>query len=84
MEVVNIAPAQQGVVELLGRFDGTTAFIKDTQIVFGPQTGVPGIAWILVNGLPEGLERQRILPRLIQRLTPKIIQIKTVVARQAR
>ena len=84
MEVVNIAPAQEGVVELPGGFDCTTALIKDTQIVFGPQTGVPGIAWILVNGLPEGLERQRILRRLVQGLTPKIIQIKTVVARQGR
>ena len=40
MEVINIAPAQEGVIELPGGFDCTTALIKDTQIVFGPQTGV--------------------------------------------
>src|SRR5437763_15340888 len=82
MEVVNVALAQEGVVDLPGCFDFTTALIEDTQIVFGPQTGVLGIAWILVNGLPVGCERQRILPRLVQGLTPKIIQIKTVVTRQ--
>ena len=79
MEIVNITPAQEGMVELLGCFDFTATLIKDTQIVFRPQTGVLGIAWILVDGLPEGLERQRILPRLIQGLTPKIIQIKAIV-----
>jgi hypothetical protein len=71
MEVINIAPAQEGVVELPGGFDCTTALIKDTQIVFGPQTGVLGITWILVSGMPEGFERQRILPRLIQSLPQK-------------
>src|SRR5262245_60960748 len=84
MEVINIAPAQEGVVELPGGFDCTATLIKDTQIVFCPQTGVFGIAWILVSGLPKGCERQRILPCLIQGLTPKIIQIETVVARQRR
>src|SRR5215831_19154781 len=84
MEVVNIAPAQQSVVELLGGFDCTTALIKDTQIVFCPQTGILNVPWILVDGLPESFERQRILPRLVQRLAPKIIQIKAVVARQGR
>src|SRR4029434_7596665 len=69
------------MVELLGCFDFTATLIKDTQIVFRPQTGVLGIPWILVEGLPERLERQRILPRLIQRLTPKIIQIKAIVTR---
>jgi hypothetical protein len=73
MEVANIAPTQEGMVELPGGFDCTTPLIKDTQIVLGPQTGILGIAWILVNGLPEGCERQRILPRLVQSLPPKII-----------
>src|SRR5712691_8877228 len=72
------------MVELLSGFDFTAALIEDTQIVFGPQTGVLGIPWILVEGLPEGFERQRILRRLIQGLTPKVIQIKAVVARQGR
>jgi hypothetical protein len=62
------------MVELPGGFDCTTPLIKDTQIVFGPQTGVLGIAWILVNGLPEGLERQRILSRLVQGLTPALLR----------
>src|SRR5262245_17093538 len=84
MKVVNITPTQEGMVELLGCFDFTTTLIKDTQIVFRPQTGVLGIPWILVDGLPEGLERQRILPGLIQGLTPKIIQIKAVVTRHGR
>src|SRR5262245_60241951 len=82
MEVINIAPAQDGVVELPSGFDCAATLIKDTQIVFRPQTGVFGIAWILVSGLPKGFERQRILPCLIQGLTPKIIQIETVVTRQ--
>src|SRR5262249_4422130 len=84
MQVVNVAPAQEGVVELLSGFDCTAALIKDTQIVFGPQTGVLGIPWILVKGLPKGLECQRILPCLVQPLTPIIIQIEAVVARQGR
>ena len=75
LEVINIAPAQEGVVELPGGFDCTATLIKDTQIVFGPQICVFGIAWILVSGLPKGFERQRILPRLIQGLAPKIIDI---------
>ena len=70
------------MVELPGGFDFTATLIEDTQIVFCPQTGVLGIAWVLVESLPEGLERQRILRRLVQGLTPKIIQIKAVVARQ--
>ena len=44
MEVIDVAPAPQGVIELPGYVGFTAALIEDTQIVFRPQTGIPGIA----------------------------------------
>ena len=84
MEVIDVAPAPQGVIELPGYSGFTAALIEDTQIVFRPQTGIPGIARVLVDRLPQSLERQRILRRLVQGLAPKVIQIKAIVARHGR